>query len=99
MEKLLGSKGRWKCTQVLIQDFMTTLGPSLSKERRDLSTKHLKLFRVSLTQRDNISNEASLLPEVSNRNQEILIQVYFLTFFYNIEVEEVLLISIVTSSQ
>ena len=39
MEALLRAKGLWKCTQVLAQDFMTTLEPLTLKEKAGIETK------------------------------------------------------------
>jgi len=39
MEALLRAKGLWKCTQVLAQDFMTTLGTLVLKKKDEIETK------------------------------------------------------------
>jgi hypothetical protein len=39
MEALLRAKGLWKCTQVLAQDVMTTLGTLIVKEKDEIETK------------------------------------------------------------
>jgi hypothetical protein len=39
MEALLRSKGLWNGTQVLAQDFMTTLGALTLKEKDEIETK------------------------------------------------------------
>ena len=39
MEVLLKAKSLWKCTQVLAQDFMTTLGTLSLKEKDEIETK------------------------------------------------------------
>ena len=39
MEALLRAKGLSKCTQVLAQDFMTTLEPLTLKEKDEIETK------------------------------------------------------------
>jgi len=39
MEALLRAKGLWKCTQVLSQDFMTTLGTLTLNEKEEIQTK------------------------------------------------------------
>jgi hypothetical protein len=38
MEALVRAKGLWKCTQVLTQDFMTTLGTLTLKEKDEIET-------------------------------------------------------------
>ena len=42
VEALLRAQGLWKCTQVLAQDFMTTLGTLTLKEKYDIETKFNK---------------------------------------------------------
>ena len=42
MEALLKAKGLWKCTQVLVQDFMTTLEPLNLKEKDEIEAKFEK---------------------------------------------------------
>jgi len=39
MEALLKAKDLWKCTQVLAQDFMITLGTLILKEKDEIETK------------------------------------------------------------
>jgi hypothetical protein len=44
MEALLTAKGLWKCTQVLAQDFMTTMGTLTLKEKDEIETKFDKVL-------------------------------------------------------
>jgi hypothetical protein len=46
MEALLRAKGLWKCTQVLAQDFTTTLGTLVLKEKDEIETKFDKVLGI-----------------------------------------------------
>ena len=46
MEALLNAQGLWKCTQVLAQDFMTTLGTVTLKEKDEIESKFDKALVV-----------------------------------------------------
>ena len=71
MEALLRAK---KCTQVLAQDFMTTLRTLTLKDKHEIetsSTKHLELFNVSSIQLARRLLEEALLPKTSVRHSRI----------------------------
>jgi len=71
MEALLRAK---KCTQVLAQDFMTTLRTLTLKDKHEIetsSTKHLELFNVSSIQLARRLLEETLVPKMSGRHSRI----------------------------
>jgi hypothetical protein len=71
MEALLRAKRLWNCTQVLAQDFVTTLGTLTLMEKDKIETKHLELFNVSSIQLARRLIEEALLPKMSERHSRI----------------------------
>jgi hypothetical protein len=74
MEALLRAKGLWKCTQVLAQDFMTTLEPLTLKEKDEIETKFdkaLGTIDVSPIELARRLLEEVLLPKMSGRHSRI----------------------------
>jgi hypothetical protein len=98
MEALLKSKGLWKCTQVLAQDFMTTLGTLTLKDKDEIETKFDKalgtiqcfldptckeIIRGSLTAKDVWKTLKDQL-----QGQESYTKIYLLTLLYTTKLEE-----------
>ena len=48
MEALLEARNLWKCTQVLAEDFMITLGTVTLKEKDEMETKFYKALGTPL---------------------------------------------------
>jgi hypothetical protein len=75
MEALLRAKDLWKCTQVLAQDFMTTLEPLTLKEKDEIETKFDKALGTIQCFFDptfkEILLEEVLLPKMSGRHSRI----------------------------
>jgi hypothetical protein len=97
MEALLRAKSLWKCTQVLAQDFMTTLGTLTLKEKDEVNTKFDKalgtiqsfldltckeIARGSLTAKDIWKTLKDML-----EGQESCTKIYLLTLLYTTKLE------------
>ena len=74
MEALLRVKDLWKCTKVLVQDFMTTLGTLTLKEKDEIETKFDKALgttNVSSIQLARRLLEEALLPKMYGRHSRV----------------------------
>ena len=92
MEALLNAQGLWKCTQVLAQDFMTTLGTVTLKEKDEIESKFDKalvvptckeIARGSLTAKDVWNTLKDQL-----EGQESYTKIYSLTLLCTTKLEE-----------
>jgi hypothetical protein len=82
MEALLSAKGPWKCTQVLAQDFMTTLG-ALALKENFLDPTCKEIARGSPTPKDVWETLKDQL-----KGQESYTKLYYLPLLYMTKLEE-----------
>jgi len=98
MEVLLKAKSLWKCTQVLAQDFMTTLGTLSLKEKDEIETKCDKALGIIPCFLDQTCKEiarGSLTAKDVWRTlkgqfegKEYYSKIYLLTLLYTTKLEE-----------
>jgi len=98
MEALLRAKGLWKCTQVLAQDFMTTLEPLTLKEKDEIETKFDKTLGTIQCFLDSTCKEIAR-GSLTAKNvwktlkdplegQDSYTKIYLLTLLYTAKLEE-----------